>query len=215
MPLYHQFGDGSHKQTRVEIKLDSFRLNEICERCNNDWMSQLEDAAKPLLLGLIRRERLLSNLNEEERGIVAAWAGKTAIVESRTVGAECPISGEFLNQIRLNGGIATRKFAVAACISGKKSFAHMQVGIICDLIGGGKASGNIIVLAIPNLAFVCAFPMLPIPFQCKCVKSFFTPIWPPADQWRDMDQTAMPDGLQGIDHLAAMAERIELFQSVK
>jgi hypothetical protein len=215
MPLYRQFDDGTHKQTRAEIKLDSFRVNEICEACNNGWMSQLEDAAKPLLLGLSRRSRELSDLTEEERGIVAAWAGKTAVIESRAVGAECPVSGEYLSQIRLNGGKRPAQFAVAACISGKKSFAHMQVGIIRDLIGGGKAAGNIVVLAIPNLAFVCAFPMLPIPYQCRCVKSLFTPLWPAPSDWRNMDQTPMPAGLQGLEHLSALAERIELFQSVK
>ena len=35
-------------------------------------MSRLENAAKPLLLGLNRRERELADLTEEESGIVAA-----------------------------------------------------------------------------------------------------------------------------------------------
>jgi hypothetical protein len=87
----------------------------------------------------------------------------------------------------------------------------MQVGVIHDLIGGGKAAGNIIVLAIPNLALVCSFPMLPIPFECRCVKSLFTPLWPSPAHWREMNQTPMPPGLQGVEHLSAIAERIELF----
>jgi hypothetical protein len=215
MPLYRQFEDGTHKQIRSEIKLESFRFGAICETCNNGWMSELEGRAKPLLIALSRGERALSDLTEGECGIAAAWAGKTAIIESHAVGAECPVSGDSLQEIRANGGQRPGRFAVAASISGKRSFAHMQVGVIHDLIGGGKIAGNIIVLAIPNLAFVCAFPMLPIPFQCRCVKSLFTPLWPSPDNWREMDQTPMPPGLEGPEHLSAMAERIELFHSFR
>ena len=211
MSLYRQFGDGTHMQIRCEIKLESFRLGAICEACNNGWMSELEVHAKPLLLALSREQRALSDLTEEECGIVAAWAGKTAIIESHSVGAECPVSGDYLKEIRANGGRKPGRFAVVASISGKRSFAHMQVGVIHDLIGGGKAAGNIIVLAIPNLALVCSFPMLPIPFECRCVKSLFTPLWPSPAHWREMNQTPMPPGLQGAEHLSAIAEMIELF----
>jgi hypothetical protein len=215
MPLYRRLDDGTEKQTRTDIKLDSFRLKEVCESCNNGWMSKLEEDAKPIILALIRGQRELVALTDEERKIVAAWAGKTAIIESHAIGAECPVSGDFLKQVRTSTARTPGKFAVAACISGKKSFAHMQVGIIHDLIGGGRAAGNIIIIAIPNLAFACAFPMLPIPFQCRCVKSLYTPLWPSPEDWRDMDQTPMPTGLQGLVNLLAMSERIELFQSIK
>jgi hypothetical protein len=215
MPLYRQFDDGTQKRIRCEIRLESFRLGAICETCNNGWMSELEGHAKPLLIALSREERALSDLTEEECGIVAAWAGKTAIIESHAVSAECPVSGDYLKEIRANGGKKPGRFAVVACSSGKRSFAHMQVGVIRDLIGGGKTAGNIIVLAIPNLAFVCAFPMLPIPFQCRCVKSYFAPLWPSPANWREMNQAPMPPGLQGLEHLSAMAERIELFHSFR
>jgi len=214
MPLMRQLHDGSQQQTRVEIKLDSFRLKEVCESCNNGWMSQLETDAQPVILDLVRSQRNLSTLNAEERSILAAWAGKTAVIESRAVGAECPVSGDYLQQIRRREGRPPNTFAVAACRTGKGSFAHMQVGIIRDLIGGGKASGNIILIAIPTLAFACAFPMLPIPFRPMCVKSLYVPLWPDPVLWRDMDQTPMPTGLQGLEHIAALTERIELFQSV-
>ncbi len=214
MPLLRQHRDGSQQQVRVEIKLDSFRLKDVCETCNNGWMSKLEEDAKPIILDLIRNQRDLSNLNAEERGILAAWAGKTAVIESRAVGAECPIDGDYLQQIRRRDGRPPATFAVAACRSGKGGFAHMQVGVIRDLIGGGKASGNIILIAIPTLAFACAFPMLPIPFRPMCVKSLYVPLWPDPSRWRDIDQTPMPAGLQGLEHVSALAERVELFQSV-
>ena len=93
MPLLRQHPDGSQQQVRVEIKLDSFRLKDVCETCNNGWMSKLEEDAKPIILDLIRNQRDLSNLNVEERGILAAWAGKTAVIESRAVGADALSTG--------------------------------------------------------------------------------------------------------------------------
>jgi hypothetical protein len=37
-------------------------------------------------------------------------------------------------------------------------FGHLQIGLIIDLLLGDKVAGNIIVIALPRLAFVCAFP---------------------------------------------------------
>src|ERR1700689_5341416 len=76
--LYRGFGDGSSKQERVAIRLDSFKLKRVCEACNNGWMSHLESTAKPIIIGLIRGGRSLSSLEEEDRRILARWAGKTA-----------------------------------------------------------------------------------------------------------------------------------------
>jgi hypothetical protein len=104
-------------------------------------------------------------------------------------------------------------FAVAACKTQLMSFGHMQVGIIRDLIGGGKASGNIIMIALPKLAFAYAFPMMETRYECRCVRSLFTPLWPHPDAWRPMKQTPMTEEPDEAEILAAMAERIELFQS--
>src|ERR1035441_2451011 len=54
MALFRLLGDGAREQRRSEIKLDSFKLKRICEGCNNGWMSELEESAKPLILEVIR-----------------------------------------------------------------------------------------------------------------------------------------------------------------
>lgn len=91
-------------------------------------------------------------------------------------------------------------------------FGHLQIGVIRDLLMGDKVAGNIIVIALPELTLVCAFPMaVVLPYRCRCVKSLFTPLWPSPLAWHDMNQTAMPTGLDDLETLFAMAERIELF----
>ena len=213
MALFRMQGDGSRKQVRVEIKLASFKLKEVCEACNNGWMSRLESEAKPLILGLIRGSLGLQSLTEGERRILARWAGKTAIIESHSVGAECPVDTKYLQWMRTSGDIPGA-FAVAACKTALLGFGHMQVGIIRDLIGGGKAAGNIIMIALPKLAFSCAFPMLSISYECRCVNSVYSPLWPSPQSWREMNQS--PPDLSGdeAEVLAGLAESIELFQPV-
>jgi hypothetical protein len=210
MSLFRMLGDGSRKQVRIEVKLASFRLKEICEACNNGWMSDLETAAKRLILALIRGTLDLANVSDDERRTLAKWAGKTAIIESHSVGAECPVEKNYLRFMRTSADVPGR-FAVAACRTELVGFGHMQVGIIRDLIGGGKAAGNIVMIALPKLAFACAFPMLETPYECRCVKSLYTPLWPHPASWRDMNQSAMKQEPDDLEMLAAMAERIELF----
>jgi hypothetical protein len=76
LALFRRHGDGTNEQVRTRIKLDSFRLKSICKCCNEGWMSQLEDSAKPLILEVIRDLRTLDSLTEDERRTLARWAGK-------------------------------------------------------------------------------------------------------------------------------------------
>lgn len=180
---------------------------------NNGWMSDLETEVKPLILGLIRGTLYLANLTEHDRRFLAKWAGKTAIIESHSVGAECPVEPKYLRFMKASGDVPGR-FAVAACRTEMLGFGHMQVGIIRDLIGGGKAAGNIVLIALPKLVFACAFPMLDTRYECRCVKSLYTPLWPSPASWREMNQTAMKHDPDNFEMLTSMAERIELFHSV-
>jgi hypothetical protein len=57
----------------------------ICRSCNNGWMSNLESEAMPLLLPLIRGDRLVSELSAEEARQIAVWATKTVLALSAAV----------------------------------------------------------------------------------------------------------------------------------
>ncbi|WP_280470622.1 hypothetical protein [Nocardia farcinica] len=49
----------------------------LCQPCNNGWMSELEAAAKPILLRLITGER---SLTTKDARTVRRWLAKTAVV---------------------------------------------------------------------------------------------------------------------------------------
>jgi hypothetical protein len=60
--------------------LNNFVLKSICSRCNNTWMSKLEDDVKLILLPLIEGQRSASSLGANEKKLVARWAFKTAFM---------------------------------------------------------------------------------------------------------------------------------------
>ena len=214
--LYRTLPDGSSTQVRVPIRLDSFRLNRVCELCNNGWMSQLEDAVKPILLRLIRGEGTLAALVEEERQILAKWAGKTAIIESYAVGAESPVNPELLRWMRGRQDNTPGRFCVAACAQSRLGVSHFQAGVITDLVDGGIAAGNVIIIVLPRVAFACLFPMLRTEYEAHCVRSLYTPLWPSPAAWREMQQKPLPAEFKDdTDFLYSLAERVELKESVQ
>src|SRR5271170_2899127 len=135
--LYRRLPDGSSTQERVPVKLDDFKLKRVCRPCNNGWMSDLETAAKPILLTLIRGSGTVDALAEEERLILAKWAGKTAIIESYSVGAESPVDPQLLRWMRDRDDNLPGRFCVAACAQSRLGVSHFQAGVIRDLVGGG------------------------------------------------------------------------------
>jgi hypothetical protein len=207
--------DGSSDQVRVPIKLDAFKLKRICEPCNNGWMGDLEEVTKPILLPIMKGQRALDSLEEEERRILAKWAGKTALIESYAVGAESPVDPEFLRWMRGRSDNPPGRFCVAACPQSTLGVAHMQAGVIRDLIGGGIAAGNIIVIVLPQVAFTCGFPMMRTEYDVRCVLSLYRPLWPSPVAWKPMQQSAMPATFNDeVDFLFALSERVELFHHV-
>ncbi len=211
MALYRAQPDGSSTQVRVPIKLDSFKLKQVCEPCNNGWMSTLEATTKPILLGLINAGRTLDSLDEEERRILAKWAGKTAIIESYAVSAESPVDPQFLRWMRDRDDNLPGRFCVAACPQSRLGLGHLQIGIFWRAIGGEMVAGNIIMIVVPKVAFACIFPKLPMEYEPHRVKSLYTPLWPGPASWHEMDQKPMPSTfVDDVDFLYSLVERVEL-----
>lgn len=58
--------------------LDAFVAGRVCGRCNNGWMSRLEDAVRDDLVALARGSRDLGALDDRALEVLAKWAVKTA-----------------------------------------------------------------------------------------------------------------------------------------
>jgi hypothetical protein len=55
----------------------SRRLKIVCRSCNGGWMSELQNAAKPILVRLILGQSIF--LNKDQQQILAAWSAMTMI----------------------------------------------------------------------------------------------------------------------------------------
>jgi len=183
-------------------------------------MSRLEEQAKPVIKSLIRQEATLDKLSRAQRHVLARWAGKTAIVESHAVAGESPIDGKLLLWMREHENGEPGRFASVAYHAGFDAVGHLHVGIIRDLIGGGSVAGNIIVITLPRLILICAFPLPELRYECRCDLSVLHPLWPDA-AWKPIagQLSAMPqagsDSDTILDTVQALAERIELSHSLK
>jgi len=209
--------DGTVSRYRPDIKIGALKLRKICEACNNGWMSRLEGRVKPLITGLIKKERSIRSLDDDERQTIARWAGKTAIIESRTVPAEHPVDRRILHWMREHENGSPGRFAVAACSYALGALCHFQVGFNVPLIAGGQISGSVVVLGISNLILTCAFPIPELSYDCKCDLEVFQPLWPHPRSWKAMGRTfqPLPGTMQPEDALFEFAERVELFQSAE
>lgn len=54
------------------------KIRVVCQTCNNGWMSCLEEAVKPILVGLIREDR--TPLHKEQINALSLWTAVKTIV---------------------------------------------------------------------------------------------------------------------------------------
>ena len=108
------------------------------------------------------------------------------------------------------------RFCVAACPQSRLGVSHFQAGVIKDLVDGGIAAGNVIIIVPPRVAFACLFPMLRTEYDAHCLRSLYTPLWPSPAAWHEMQQKPMPAEFKDdTDFLYSLAERVELKESVQ
>lgn len=85
-PLRIQRGNASPKIVRDPQQ----KVKTVCSKCNNGWMSELENESIPLV-GEMFKDRP-KQLTESQQHSVAAWAVKTAMVSESTKGRNAPNS---------------------------------------------------------------------------------------------------------------------------
>lgn len=97
----HFSAEGKTQTTRNHT-LDGLLEGKICKPCNGGWMSDLEQQAELILKPLITGERVLVELNENERQIVGRWTAKTAYALNSSSNYLKNVPVEHLKFIRTN-----------------------------------------------------------------------------------------------------------------
>jgi hypothetical protein len=83
----------SHESTTVKKRGGDPRgqtVKSVCGRCNNEWMSKLQERAKPLLIPLVRGETI--TLSPEAQEIIAAWVAMFVMVAENAEPTKIAIS---------------------------------------------------------------------------------------------------------------------------
>src|SRR5262245_26970593 len=57
----------------------SRRVKNVCRRCNNGWMSVLQEHTKPIIIPLLKGDTTL--LNSDRQNTLATWAAMTVSAE--------------------------------------------------------------------------------------------------------------------------------------
>ena len=96
--------EDSQLTTRIEVGSPfNKKLKVLCASCNNEWGSQLEEAAKPILLQLFNADPHVK-LNASSQQLLARWAFKTLCVINR-VGSRSVIPEEHAHALRTHDTI--------------------------------------------------------------------------------------------------------------
>ena len=82
-PMAANLGPNRIRRREGPKTFQKHEFEQVCRRCNNEWMSRLETAALAVLLPLIEGTKTLASLSEDERAVLARWCLKTAYVSNR------------------------------------------------------------------------------------------------------------------------------------
>jgi len=82
--------------------LEGLLAGQICDLCNNGWMSQLEQEAMPILKPLMLGTTRIVDLNENERQIISRWTAKTAFALNSSSNYLKNVPSSHYQHIRLN-----------------------------------------------------------------------------------------------------------------
>ena len=80
VPVEHVIAVDGEAPTERSFLASGFdeTTRKVCATCNNGWMADLEERAKPLIRAMAADEPVI--LDEDAQRVLAAWALKTAIV---------------------------------------------------------------------------------------------------------------------------------------
>jgi hypothetical protein len=80
MRHYRRDEDEGEDELLRQHGLNNFAVKNVCESCNNGWMSRLEGRAKPFILDLMDAGTKPGGLTADGRLVISRWAAKTAFM---------------------------------------------------------------------------------------------------------------------------------------
>ncbi len=87
---YRVIGRSEHDRREWDARPFRDKVRFVCHTCNNVWMSQLEDAVKPIMIPMLKHGPCVMDRRAQE--LLATWALKTCLVFQASQTSAPPIA---------------------------------------------------------------------------------------------------------------------------
>jgi hypothetical protein len=117
-----------------------FTTDQVCRRCNNEWMNRIDDRVHRYLPGLIRGGSRVTN--RKFCKAVAAWAVKTAVTARFAHLTPIPVEKEWTSQLRQDETPSMEWIVWAAHYRGSKPifYRHLDLNLEAGTWGDPTAT---------------------------------------------------------------------------
>ena len=180
--------------------LDAFVAGRVCARCNNGWMSRLEDAVRDDLVALARGSRDLGALDDRALEVLAKWAVKTAYAaQSVALGPKLvpadhrrALCAGDLGVVRVVGRLSAVNLGLTTY--GMQRWQIAYPGATRAEVVDAVAQSYKVVLTVGRLVLaVCYWPEPTWPMAIS--RQSHVAIWPPQGAWRTYEHATDRHGV--------------------
>jgi hypothetical protein len=170
--------DGTKENTLLrEHGLNKYATRQVCFRCNGGWMSRLENQAKPLILSLMKAERSVLVLTDNERKTLSRWAVKTAFLITTSETIKFPMPWDVLYGLGRDEEAGPER-----CLMFANQQPNLPKGFLYNSPSDFFSEDGLIQarlgFSIHHLHFVVVVPFDKRPRHARLAAGIHAPLWP-------------------------------------
>jgi len=161
--------------------LDRLLNQNVCKRCNNGWMSQLETEVAPIVQRLTSGEDIRT-FSDPETETLARWAAKTATVISHVTPQLQRVPRQASMSIHPDRRLAPKSRVfyceIRADLTLEGGFVQLVYGSELGLVGTKELAGTRITLCVYNQCLTVDFPPIVEGISYDLSESCSAMLWP-------------------------------------
>jgi hypothetical protein len=182
MNMYMGNLNGEHPKLMYRPTLTALTMKGVCQKCNNGWMSRLENTVEPIMKRMFDKTDA-DQLSEPELAVLARWTAKTAITLSYTTPQQMPVPLQASHSLHpdYRGPVRFGFFYCKMNWQGRVlENGHLQLvyGSELGLVGTDEIPGTRLVLCLNNHLLIVDFPPAVPGFQFDLSESCSAQLWP-------------------------------------
>jgi hypothetical protein len=138
----------------------TLKIKAVCGPCNNEWMSRLESAVKPIIVPMIYGQRV--KLSPDDQKIIATWALKTTMVGEQLSEGAATIPKARRESLRLTGEPPMDVRVFTAANNGRSShdtLFHYNTMVATEGEHSGSLIGHAATISIRHLTLQVLTPI--------------------------------------------------------